>query len=590
MLGNHAVVRGALESGVGFASTYPGTPASEVGDTFAQLAKEAGIYFEYSTNEKVATEAAAAAAAGGVRSIVSFKHFGFNVASDSIYPIAWFGVKAGMVIVVADDPDCHSSGQSEQDSRYLARIAHMPLLEPADAQECKDFTKIGFRLSEKIGTPVILRLVTRVSHSASPVKVGKILRPRLKGSFPKDKAWNNMPPKIIDRHARLHKSIRGALKESRNLNFIIKGKGKIGVISSGVSHLHLLEALGILKLKLPILKLGLVWPLDEKIISNFIKDLKAVFVAEEIEDVIAKDIKEIAKDTNPKLRVISRSSKAGETGPTEFAKEIGKLTGKSFRTRTKIPKVPKRPPVLCPGCPHRATFWAAKTTVPNAVFGGDIGCYIIGIYPPMETQHFIISMGADQGFCHGISKTTNQKVIAFIGDSTFFHAGIPGLINSVYNKSNYLTIALDNRTTAMTGQQPHPGTGITGMGEETKALKIEDIARACGVDHIRVVNPFNVKETKSAIKELMGKSGTKLLVAKGECRLKFMRRARREGIKVPVFQINQDKCKKCGVCLLEFGCPAIYKEKGNYYIDEEFCWGCGVCAQVCPYKAITVKK
>jgi len=598
LLGNYAIVRGALEAGIGFASSYPGTPASEIGDTFAQLAKEAGIYFEWGVNEKIAFETAAAAAMSGVRSLVSFKHFGWNVASDSIYPMAYLGVKAGMVIALADDPGCWSSGQSEQDSRLFARVGHFPMFEPADAIECKDMTKKAFELSEKFQVPVILRLTTRVSHTSCPVKLEKMIKGKTTGQFSVDR-WRTMPPRLLEVHEELHGKLEkiNAWAEKSKINSVTKGKGKIGIIASGVGYLHALEAMDMLGLKLPVLKLGMTWPLPEKTIAKFIRGLKTVLVAEEIEPILAKDVERIAKTVNPKLVVRDRDSACScELKPCSMAMRLAKLTGKKYNV-PRAPAVPERPPVLCPGCPHRATFWAAKTAAPGVVYGGDIGCYILGIYQPLETQAFVISMGAVQGITHGIRKVSKQPTISFIGDSTFFHAGMPGLVNMVWNKSDSLVITLKNTITAMTGHQPHPASGFTAMGDQSKPLSIPDIATACGVETVKIVNCFNVAQTQAAVRELMAKPGTKMLVAEGECRLLFMRRARKEGRKVPTWQIDHKICNGCGVCVFEFGCPAIHYagppndwKKGTFYIEQDFCWGCSVCSQLCPAKAIKVHK
>jgi indolepyruvate ferredoxin oxidoreductase alpha subunit len=596
LLGNEAIVRGALESGIGFASTYPGTPASEVGDTFAEIAKEAGIYFEYSVNEKVATEAAAAAAWCGVRSLVAFKHFGFNVASDSIFPLAYYGLKAGMVIVMADDPGCWSSGQSEQDSRAYARIAHMPLFEPSDPAECLAFTKKAFTLSERLKIPCIIRLTTRVSHASADVRLGKIVKSEVKGTFSKGSQFRTMPPTMLAVHSELHKKLLQAAKESEKFAITKPGAGKFGIITSSVGYCYAMEALKELKIKIPLLKLGITWPLPEKSISNFIKNLNSVLIIEELEPILQHDIERIARTVNPKLKIYGKDClpTCCELKPEYVIETLGKILKiKTFDFSSHLKKIsnlaiPKRIPTLCPGCPHRATFWAAKIASPQAVYGGDIGCYILGIYPPLQTQDYIISMGAVQGLSHGISKMTKKPVIAFIGDSTFFHAGIPGLINMAYNQSDPLVIVLDNKTTAMTGHQPHPGTGITGMGESVKKISIENIAKACGIENVEKANIWNVKETIEKIRQLLAKSGPKVLIADGECRLQFMRRARRQGLKVPIFSIDPDKCKRCTICVYKFGCPAIHhnREKNLYYIDPELCWGCGVCSQICPYQAI----
>ncbi len=599
LLGNHAVVRGALEAGVGLAASYPGTPVSEIGDSFAELAKEAGIYFEWSVNEKLAVEVAAAAAMSGVRSMVSFKHFGWNVASDSIYPLAYLAPKAGMVIVFADDPGCWSSGQSEQDSRFFARIAHMPMLEPATPTECKEFTKTAFELSEKFHLPVIIRLTTRVSHATGIVKLEKIEKGKTRGEFKVNK-MATMPPVLLARHRQLHDDLAKIREwaEHSNLNSVTPGKGKIGVIASGVAAEYTKDAAEQLKIKLPILKLGVTWPLPRKLIEKFIKRFSTVFVSEEIEPILEKDIDRFARSVNPKLKILGRDiiPPVCELEPGLLVDRLAKLTGKKAPKLRRVDAVPCRQAVLCPGCPHRATFWAVKNAVPGAVYGGDIGCYILGIFKPLETQDFVISMGAAQGICHGVRKVTDQKAVSFIGDSTFFHAGMPGIANAVWNKSDSLVVVLDNRITAMTGHQPNPSLNWTAMGEPTKALEIDKVASALGVDNVKTVNCFNVAETLAAAKEMAEKPGMKVLISKGECRLLYMRRARKEGKKVPVWRIDPKKCTRCGICLGKFGCPAIHYDgpknwkRGRFYIDPDFCWGCSVCAQVCPAKAIEVSR
>ncbi|MFH1393585.1 MAG: indolepyruvate ferredoxin oxidoreductase subunit alpha [Candidatus Micrarchaeota archaeon] len=605
LLGNEAVVRGALEAGVGLASTYPGTPASEIGDTFAALAKRAGIYFEYCTNEKVATEVAAAAAFAGLRSIVSYKHFGLNVATDSVFPLAYHGVRGGMVIAFSDDPQCWSSGQSEQDSRDYAKIAHMPMLEPSNSQECKDFTKAALELSEKIGIPVLIRLTTRVTHTRNVVRLGKVKKGKTKGDFPKGYAagskWRNMPPKILQVHEELNRKLSrlAATDGGKFTKLIGKKLGPFGIISSGVAAEHAQEALHALGINAQLLKIGMSWPVPEKEIRAFIKPLKEVFVVEELEPILEREITGLAKDTNPKLKIHGKDvlPTNGELNPGMLMLALAKLKGRRLselanhmKKFAKL-KPPPRQPVFCPGCPHRSTFYAVRKAAPkNTVFGGDIGCYILGIFEPHETQDFVISMGATNGICHGLSKVTKQPVISFLGDSTFFHAGFPGIANMVFNKSSPLVVILDNRITAMTGHQPNPGMGRTGMGEKTKEISIEDVVKACQADEVVVTNSFNVSQTEKAARDLLKKKGVKVLISKGECRLLYRRRMRKNGVNLPVFEIDPEKCQECGDCIMAFGCPAIHRDgKGKYYIDGDFCWGCGVCAQVCPKGAIKVK-
>lgn len=606
LLGNEAIVRGALEAGVGFASTYPGTPASEIGDTFSAIAKDAGIYFEYSSNEKVATEVAAAAAFAGIRSIVSYKHFGFNVATDSIFPLAYHGVRGGMVIAFSDDPKCWSSGQSEQDSRYYARIAHMPLLEPSDSQDCKDFTKLAFEISEKLQIPVLIRLTTRIAHTRTVVNVQKVIKGKTKGDFPKKykekSKWGNMPPRIVEVHKELNDKLKHLAKThgSKFTKLFGKKGSTLGIISSGVGTEYAIDALNKLGIHAQILKLGMTWPLPEKEIRSFIKPLKEVLVVEELEPVLEQEITRLAKDTNPKLKIHGKNLLPvnGEFTTELLLSALASMKGKELpelkKHQNQISKLnsPPRQPVFCPGCPHRSTFYAVKKACPkNTIFGGDIGCYILGIFSPFDTQDFVISMGATQGLCHGFSKITKQPVVSFLGDSTFFHAGVPGLINMIYNQSSPLVVVLDNRITAMTGHQPNPGMGKTGMGEPTKKIVIADIAKACGADVVASTNAFNIKQTENKVKSLIKKPGVKVLISKGECRLLFMRNARKKGIKLPVFEIDSKKCTECSECLLQLSCPAIHRDEGGKcYIDADFCWGCGVCAQLCSKGAIKARK
>lgn len=601
LLGNEAIARGALESGVGFVSTYPGTPASEIGDTFARIAKTFGIYFEYSVNEKVALEAAAGASFAGVKSLVAMKHYGLNVASDSFMPIVYLGASP-MVVVVADDPNCWSSIQSEQDSRWYSRLAHIPMIEPSSPQEAKDFTKLAFRISEKFQIPVLIRTTTRVSHTRGIVKLGKLVKGKTSGKFVKNPVrFNTLPPHILDMHREVLEKMEKIRKfsERTKINFIINGKGRVGIITSGIGYEYVVDSLNELKLKLPVLKLSFTYPLPEKKIKNFIKKLKTVLVVEELDDILEEEVRKIAKDSNPKLEVHGKDllPKAGEYKIEHVIYAISKLTKKKFSLdfakhlkQYKKLKIPRRFPTFCPGCQHRALYYAVKSVAPDAVFGGDIGCYLLSIFPPYEMADFILSMGANASVVHGIKKVSNQKAVIFLGDSTFFHAGMPGVLNTVFNKSNPLIIILDNRYTAMTGHQPHPGTGKTGMGDKTVAVKIEDIVRSYGIKNVKVVDPFNVKAMKQAVKEFLDSNELSVIVAKRECQLMATRRKKKLGIKIPKFEIDQSKCKRCGKCL-ELGCPAIYVAKdGSYHIDSNLCTGCSVCSQICPYGAIKVKK
>lgn len=614
LLGNIAIARGALESGVQFASTFPGTPSSEIGDTFAAVAKDTGIYFEYSVNEKVAFEAASGAAFSGLRSMVSFKHFGLNVASDSVFPVAYVGVEGGLVVVFADDPSGWSSAQSEQDSRPYAKIAHMPMIEPSNSQECIDFVKYAYDLSEKFKIPVFIRITTRVSHTSGVVKLGKLVKGNKKAKFVKDlEKYYNLPPKIIDMHKDIVKKLEDIRKfsEESKLNFVVNTdmESDLGIITSGVSYNYVIDAMASLGAKLPVLKLGITYPLPEKKIKDFLKKFSRVMVVEELEPFLENEIKALAKDANPKVKILGKVDEkyfpvAGEYTPEVVLKALAKAVGKKLdfdydehMKRYNSIDIIKRFPVFCPGCPHRATFYAVKKAAgDDAVFGGDIGCYLLGVFPPFEMQDFVFSMGAGMGVTHGIKKAemltgTKQKIVAFVGDGTFFHAGIPPLLNMVYNKSNVLVVVLDNRITAMTGHQANPGTGLTGMGDPAADIKIEDIARACGVKHVKTIDPFNMSELEATVKEFLEKDEVSVIVAKRKCYLLESREKRRKGIETPKFEVASELSEECRACLKKYGCPAFYKdEKGDIKIDETVCMSCASCVQLCPPGTIKPKK
>ncbi|MEK7658416.1 MAG: thiamine pyrophosphate-dependent enzyme [Patescibacteria group bacterium] len=539
LLGNEAIVQGALEAGVDFVSGYPGCPAAEIGDEFGRIAKENNIYAEWSTNEKVALEAAVGASFSGLRALVNMKSFGANVCLDSLLPLAYTGTKAPMVIVIADDPSCHSSAQSEQDSRAFANMSHIPMLEPSDAEECYEFTKLAFEISEKFNTPVILRTTTRVAHQRSVVELaGYKKRDQLKkGEFVKNPhQFSTMPPRTLEMKKELLDKIEKIKQfaEKSNLNFISGNSPspkasarQVGIIASGVSYLHVLEALNEIDLDLPVLKLGFFYPLPEKKIKDFIKKFKKVLITEEIDGYIEDEIIKLAKDANPKLEIYGKNL-LGDTGElnTEkitvaFSKILKlKIKNEPYGEQAIKLEIPRRTAKLCEGCPYWHIFPLLKRIAPEgAVFGGDIGCNMIAGLPPHSMHDYLFSMGASLGISHGVKKSTNQKVISIMGDGTFFHAGIPALINTTYNKSNPLIIITDNRITAMTGHQQNPGMGKTAMTEDAEELKIEEIARACGVKHIKVLDPINVKEFEDTVKEFLEKDEVSIIICKRICAL-----------------------------------------------------------------------
>ena len=529
LLGDEAIIHGALESGVSFVSGYPGCPSAEIGDEFLKIAKDMGVYAEWSTNEKVALEAAIGASFSGLKSLVNMKSFGINVCSDSLLPLAYTGTKAGMVIVVADDPSGWSSAQSEQDSRGYAYLSHIPILEPSDPQEAKDFTKLGYEISEKFNIPVILRIVTRVAHQRAPVDIEdeKPVVEKIGEFIPNVHQFVTMPPRVLEMKKELLEKIE-KIKEyadKSDMNKISKGKDMkdLGIIVSGVSYSHFLEAQKELGLDLPVLKLGFFYPLPEEKIKNFIKPLKKVLIIEELNGYIEKEIKVIAKDANSELEVFGKNvlPEIGELNVEKILIALSKIAGKKIKIeKPKQMDLPRRTARLCEGCPYWHVFPTLKRIAPKGtVFGGDIGCYMIAGLPPHNMQDYLFSMGAGIGISHGVKKSTNQKVISLIGDATFFHAGIPGIINTVYNKSNPLIIVLDNRITAMTGHQVNPGMGKNLMGENSEMLKIEDIVKACGVKNVKVIDQGNPGELENAVKDFLDKDEVSVIVCRRICAL-----------------------------------------------------------------------
>ena len=528
LLGNEAIVRGALEAGVQFVSTYPGTPASEIGNIFYKIAKEAGVYFEFSTNEKVAMEAGVGASFSGLKTLVAMKNFGLNVASDALLPFVYTGSKGPTVIFIADDPSCHSSAQSEENTRAFAYLAHIPVLEPSDAQECKDFVKKAFQISEKYKIPVMVRATTRVSHQKMPVKLDKLTRNDLvSGKFVKDvNRFVTMPPRVLEMKRELLEKIE-KIREFVETQTSQVGQDQvltagavsnIGIITSGVSYLYVMEALKELKLGLPILKLDFFYPLPEKNIKAFIKNLKKVLVVEELEPYLEKEVGRLAKEANCNLKIFGKNliPEVGELKPEIVTSALAKFANCKFKIENSLKidnlklKIPRRRPKLCPGCPYWLVFGDVKKAVneKEVIFGGDIGCYMLAGGAPHFLQDYLSCMGSSVGIAHGIKKATKEKLITFIGDGTFFHSGIPALINTVFNKSNPLIIIMDNGTTAMTGHQPHPG----GCG-----IKIEDIVKACGVKNLKVINPANQQEFVQTVKEFVAKPEVSVIVARHPC-------------------------------------------------------------------------
>lgn len=597
LLGNEAIARGAIEAGIGLASCYPGTPSSEIPDTFFTLFQEAGFYFEYSTNEKVALEVAAGAAVSGVRSIVTMKHVGMNVASDALMTMAYLGVNAGMVVINADDPFLFSS-QNEQDNRYYARLSGLPMIEPVNAQEMKDMTIAAFDISEQLKLPVILRTTTRLNHLRGAVKFGPKREMKPKGFFKKD-PFHYVAIPAVSRN--LHKLLlekydkAWELSENSNYNQII-GNGTWGIVTNGVSMNYVQDAVKDLGIgeKVTTLRLGFSHPMPERMIETFLRNVESVLVVEELEPVMENEIRSIAQSKGIGIPIKGKGdglfTRLYEYDPGIVRKTIASYFGVSDTTpvmvdTSEVPELPGRPPNLCAGCPHRAMYYAIKQVYgPDAIYPSDIGCYTLGVLPPLSMADIVICMGGSVGSSCGLAAATDQKIVAFIGDSTFFHAGIPALVNAVHNNHNFTLVILDNGTTAMTGHQPHPGVDTAPMGVDTKTLSIESLVRGLGVEHVEVVNPLQVKKAIAAAEAAKEFEGISVIISKELCPL--FARAIKKAKKARPFYVNQDKCKKHMDCINLLACPAMYIEKGQTMINESLCIGCTVCAQICPENAI----
>jgi indolepyruvate ferredoxin oxidoreductase alpha subunit len=613
VLGNEAIARGAIEAGVQVAAAYPGTPSSEILETLASVAKELNIYVEWSTNEKTAFEVALGASICGVRAMASMKHVGLNVAHDPVMTASHIGAKGGLVLVVADDPWAWSS-QNEQDTRYVAEQGYIPILEPSSLQEAKDMMADAFKLSEQFGHIFMFRSVTRIGHGRSDIVLGAISRERRKGSFKKNPSWLVYVP----RTARINKPLMlqrfEAIKKAANtlsynqLNLV--DNAKLGIIACGLSYSYTLEAVKWLGLenKVSILKIGTPHPLPEELIIKLLKSVKEILVVEELDPFVELHIKAIAGEHNIKVKIHGKDvvSRIGELSTRKVTEAVAKLTKSKlpvdFAALDKLeqeaaPLLPARPPALCPGCPHRGSFHAITAAARRVarelgegvepIYPSDIGCYTLALNPPQQAVDTTICMGGSFGLACGMARVVEVPIIAHLGDSTFFHAGIPPLINAVYNKANITMVVLDNSATAMTGFQPHPGTGYTATGDETASLKPEDVARACGVKFVEVVNPFDLKAATETIERAIRFPGPAVVVSRGLCAMIELRDKRKAGVKIVPYHIDQDKCSpKCETCIKVLGCPAIIKQGDKKIIDASQCTGCGVCAQVCPYKAI----
>jgi indolepyruvate ferredoxin oxidoreductase alpha subunit len=566
MLGNKAVARGAYESGVKVATAYPGTPSTEITEYIANYDE---IYTEWSPNEKIALEVAIGASIAGGRAIVSMKHVGLNVAADPLFTVSYTGVNGGLVVVVADDPGMHSS-QNEQDSRYYARAAHIPMLEPADSQEAKDFVRLAFEISEKYDTPVLLRLTTRISHSQSLVSLDEPLPISIK-EYTKNPQKNVMMPGMArKRHVFVEKRMKGLANDSCEfeINRIEMGNRKIGIITSGIVYQYAKEAFP----EASFLKLGMVHPLPKDLILDFASRVETLYVLEELEPIIEEQVKSWG------IPAIGKElfSVQGEYTANMIEQAI---SGIAVNTQP-AEELPNRPPVLCPGCPHRAVFHTLNRLKLTAT--GDIGCYTLGTLSPLEGLDTCVCMGASIGMAHGFEKVRGKdfakKMVGVIGDSTFIHSGIGGLIDIVYNKGISTILILDNSITAMTGHQDNPSTGRTIKGEEAPILDLVTLVKAVGINNIHVLDPFDLEASRKILRDELEKEEPSVIIFRRPCALLDKSES------LPL-RIVSEKCKNCGLCM-SIGCPAIQKLDEGMVIDDALCNGCGLCERVCRFNAM----
>jgi len=598
LMGNEAIAYGALTAGVAVASGYPGTPSSEVIDTLLELISSGRVnrpYVEWAVNERVAFEICLGASLTGARSLVTMKAPGINVASDPLLSSAYSGVEAGMLVLVADDPGPHTT-QTEQDSRWYGELAKLPIIEPSDPQEAYDYTIIGYELSERVKLPVIMRTTTRVNHTVSDVEVKEFREPSYTPTFSKNPkrylravmAWNR------ERHGEVLETLDKveSMIEDLKLNRI-EGSGEVGIVCSGVAYNYVLEVLEKNQLisQYKILKLGLIHPIPKKIISRFLREVNSVIVVEEIDPYLEIKLKALAYDEGLQVKILGRQElfpKIGELTPDDVESV---LLGYNNRVEDNV--VPRRPPPLCPGCPHIGTYMGLRMGISKAGYKwgeipvmGDIGCYALGLNPPFEaiwTEH---SMGASISMAAGLKAAGYPKpVVAVIGDSTFYHSGITSLIEAIHKDLDILVVIMDNGTVAMTGHQATPEYEVSISGRRMKPLNLEKVIKGLGVEKIAVVDAYDYKAVSEKVKEFLQHPGVKVIISKRACAVL----SKRAGIE-QVCYIDPAKCTNCLACIKLTGCPALFPMEDKVTIIENECAGCTLCMQVCLYNAILIKK
>lgn len=617
LMGNEAIARGVIESGVKVASAYPGTPSSEIIDTLGEVGKEVGMHVEWSSNEHVAIEVAMGAAQSNVRAFCAMKHNGLSAAYDMFTHVSIRDITGGFVVNVADDPNLAAS-QTAHDTRWMARCAGIPIIEPSNPQEAKDFTKLALEFSEEVKLPIMLRTVTNVSHMRGNVTLDEVedIEDNPKFDFEKQSLSRLMEkedlpipffqPGLYETLHEKEKRVRKIFEEFEGNE--ISGKGsELGIIASGVSYNYVLEALNKLDLKekVKVLKLTTPYPIPNETVSNFLKENENMLVVEELEPYIETRVKALAKDANPDITIYGKESnhipREGELTTEIVTNALSSIFGRSkYYEPQESSEVPfSRMLTMCEGCPHRAMGYALKQEMSDlgensVIVDNDIGCYLLLMAPPYNLDDMSFCMGASASVPQGrYHAGVEQELVGIIGDSTFFHAGIPGLINAVYNKANVNIIIMDNRATAMTGFQPHPGTGETATGEETKEVNLEEVVEACGVDFLEVVDPYNYEETRAALRNMFQFDGPAVVISKRTCALEAGRAMKKRNIEPTIHSVDSEKCVGCKTCTEELGCPAINwneEEEIAEIIPERCAVDCDVCAQICPVGAISERE
>jgi indolepyruvate ferredoxin oxidoreductase alpha subunit len=587
LMGNEAIALGAVYAGVNLVAGYPGTPSTEILETVAEY-NSGNIYVEWSVNEKAALEVAAGASYAGARTMVTMKQVGLNVASDPLMSLAYIGVKGGMVVIVADDPGPISS-QTEQDTRHFARFARLPVFDPSSPEEAFDMVREAFAYSEKYGTPVILRPTTRVCHSCADIELPAEPVVNAPESFIKDSfRWVVFPKTSYLNHLKIEERNPKIGEDFSSLRYNrIIGEGKKGVACGGISYAYVEEALEGVSYDGALFKVSTPHPFPEKLALEFLRDREEVLVMEELDSVIERELIYLCGKHHLSVNIHGKLdgsvSPAGENTIESVKGALGTFLGLSYPVPVQepdTPKLPVRPPVLCAGCPHRASFYAVKFAMKGkkAVFSGDIGCYTLGNAKPLDMVDTCLCMGAGVTIAQGLHRIEPDTVnFAFIGDSTFFASGLTGVVNAVYNQTDIVLIVLDNATTAMTGHQPHPGTGMTMMRTPGTKISIEKVLEAIGVSSVEVADPLHLREAVDAVKRAADKTGVKAVIFRSPCIA--VAKAK------PVFQVNE-RCVGCKKCIAELGCPAIVLRDGKVAIENSLCFGCALCVQICPAGAI----